>query len=167
MLSPTDLPRKKRTRQQLNADLCANHIEGFVLEEGHVAQRLMSDEGNELVMFTFDGEGFLEPGSVYFQIIAVDFLQKEGLNFVYEIDIGDYQLWTAEENMVVLVLFEASRKRAHWVPFQHHFAVQQRKPKKGAKTVMVRIPNGHTLSRIAISDIRYLKRKSVGKSWGF
>jgi hypothetical protein len=63
-------PRKQRTRQHIIADLGVHNVEGFILEEGHTAQRLGSDYGYDLIMWTFDEHGFVEPGSIYFQCKA-------------------------------------------------------------------------------------------------
>ena len=42
-------PRKQRTRQHVIADLSVHHVERFILEEGHTAQRLSSDYGYDLL----------------------------------------------------------------------------------------------------------------------
>lgn len=60
-------PRKRRTRQHVIADLGVHHVERFILEEGHTFQRLTSDYGYDLVMFTFDENGYPETGSIYTQ----------------------------------------------------------------------------------------------------
>ena len=65
-------PRKRRTRQHVIADLSANHVERFILEEGHTAQRLSSDYGYDLIMWTFDGHGHAEPGACYIQLKAME-----------------------------------------------------------------------------------------------
>jgi hypothetical protein len=51
-------PRKRRTRQHVIADLSIHHVEGFILEEGHTAQRLGSDYGYDLILWTFDEQGY-------------------------------------------------------------------------------------------------------------
>lgn len=53
--------RKQRTRQHVIADLSAHHVEGFILEEGHTAQRLSSDYSYDQLLRTFDEEGYAEP----------------------------------------------------------------------------------------------------------
>src|SRR5213592_2292882 len=79
-------PRKQRTRQHVIADLSVHHVERFILEEGHTAQRLGSDYGYDLVMSTFDEQGFVEPGSVYFQFKAMETLDESGTDYVYDLD---------------------------------------------------------------------------------
>jgi hypothetical protein len=54
------------------ADLSVHHVERFILEAGHTAQRLGSDYGYDLLMSTFDEQGYVEPGSVFFQFKAME-----------------------------------------------------------------------------------------------
>src|SRR5262245_45580182 len=114
-------PRKKRTRQHVIADLSVHHVEGFILEEGHSAQRLSSDYGYDPVLFTYDEQGYLEPGLVYFQLKAMERLEKRGANYVYDLDIRDYNLWVREKMPVVLLLYDAGRRRAYWRCVQEYF----------------------------------------------
>src|ERR1043165_7870164 len=98
-------PRKQRTREHIIADLSVHHVEGFILEEGHTAQRLGSDYGYDLIAWTFDERGYAEPGAIYFQLKAMETLQEHGRDYVYDLDIRDYHLWLREKSPVILVLF--------------------------------------------------------------
>jgi hypothetical protein len=71
-------PRKQRTRQHVIADLSVHYVEGFILEEGHTAQRFSGDYSYDLVMRTFDGNGYAERGAVYFQLKAAEYLRMVG-----------------------------------------------------------------------------------------
>jgi hypothetical protein len=151
-------PRKQRTRQHVIADLSVHHIERFILAEGHTAQRLSSDYGYDLVLFTYDQQGYLEPGSVFIQLKATESLRASGADYVYDLDIRDYNLWTREESPIILVLFDAARKQAFWLPIQTYFRKSGvRQPKKGAKTVRVRVPIHQVFNRRAVATIRDLK----------
>ena len=151
-------PRKKRTRNHVLADLSVNYVERFLFEEGHTAQRLGSDYGYDLIAWTFDEEGHAEPGAIYFQFKAMETLEESGPDYVYDLDIRDYNLWTREEAPVILILFDAARKRAYWVGIQPYFqASQARRPRKGAKTVRVRVPKRQAMSRRAVAKLRDLK----------
>src|SRR5437764_6010392 len=109
-------PRKQRTREHVIADLSVHHVEGFILEEGHTAQRLEKDYGYDLLLFTYDEEGYAEPGLVSLQLKAEERLQVVGSDYVYDLDIRDYNLWILEEMPVILILFDASRRHAYWLP---------------------------------------------------
>src|SRR6476620_11209808 len=136
-------PRKQRTREHVIADLSVHQAEGFILEEGYTAQRLGSDYGYDLAMFTFDEQGYVEPGLVLFQFKAAEALSVVGSDFVFDLDIRDYNLWMVEEMPVILILYDATRKRAYWLSVQKYFSADAtRLPRKDAKTVRVRVP-GH------------------------
>ncbi len=53
-------PRKRRTREHVIADQSVNHVERYVIDEGHVAQRIERDYGYDMYLFTFDKEGYVE-----------------------------------------------------------------------------------------------------------
>src|SRR5438309_9410754 len=97
--------RKQRTRQHVIADQSVNHVERFIIDEGHTAQRLEKDYGYDLLLFTFDEQGYAETGLVCLQLKAAETLQAVGSEFIFDVDIRDYNLWVGERAPVVLVLF--------------------------------------------------------------
>jgi hypothetical protein len=130
-----------RQRHQGGGDLSVHHVEGVILKAGHTAQQLSSDYGYDLVLFTYDELGYLEPGLVYFQLKATESLVESGASYFYDLDVRDYNLWVREKMPVVLVLFDASRQRAYWQCIQSYFGADKaRAPKTGAKTLQMRIP---------------------------
>lgn len=155
-------PRKRRTRQHVIADLAVHHVERFILEGGNTCQRLHSDYGYDLVLFTYDEKGYPEPGLVFIQVKAGEKLQSIGESFVYDLDIRDYNLWIREDWPIVLIVYDATRAKAFWLPVQHYFqeagTVQ---PKKGAKTVRVRVPSAEVVDRDAILKMRDLKWEAL------
>src|SRR3954463_16247178 len=96
-------PRKQRTREHVIADLSVHHVERFILEEGHTAQRLGSDYGYDLMLFTFDEQGYPEPGLVYLQFKAAETLSVVGADYFFNLDVRDYNLWIAEKAPVILI----------------------------------------------------------------
>jgi hypothetical protein len=157
-------PRKQRTRQHVIADLSVHYVEGFILAEGHTAQQLERDYGYDLLLFTYDEQGYLEPGLLLLQLKAAEKLQAIGSDYVFDLDVRDYNLWMLEEIPVILILFDAARRRASWLDVQRYFRGEEaRHPKKGAKTVRVRVPMRQTVSRRAIATIRKLKREPLGR----
>jgi Domain of unknown function (DUF4365) len=151
-------PRKQRTRQHVIADQSVNHVERFIIDEGHTAQRLEKDYGYDLLLFTFDEQGYAEPGLVSIQLKATENLQTVGTDYVFDVDIRDYNRWMVEEFPVILVLFDASRRRAWWLDFQRYFhETASGRPKKGAKSVRVHVLNRQVMNRRAIAKMRDLK----------
>ena len=160
-------PRKQRTRQHVIADLSVHHVEGFILAEGHTAQHFGSDYSYDLIMTTFGDDGYVEPGSVYFQVKASEHLRAVGSTYVFDVDIRDYNLWIQEDMPVILILFDAFRKKAYWLCVQRYFdEVAVRQPKKGAKTVRMRVPKSRVVNRQAVNLMRELKREMRGPELG-
>ena len=140
------------------ADLSVHYVEGFVLRSNHTAQKLGSDYGYDLIMWTFDQNGLSEPGAVYFQCKAMETLTESGSDYIFDLDIRDYNLWIKEEWPVILILYDATRTRAYWLPVQRYFNDDaSRQPQKGAKTVRVRVPKRRAVNLRAIAAIRDLK----------
>ena len=133
--------RKQRTRQHIIADQSVNYVERFIIDEGHTTQRLAPDYGYDLILFTYDEEGYAEPGVAFLQLKASETLTPSKAHFVFDLDIRDYNLWMAEAAPVFLVLFDAARRRAYWLYVQQYFENDgSRQPRKGAKKVRVEVP---------------------------
>lgn len=161
MVRTTPAPRKQRTRQHVIADQSVNYVERFVIDEGHTAQRLEKDYGYDLALFTYDDQGYVEPGLVFLQLKAAEALEQSGADYVFDVDIRDYNLWIAETAPVFLVLFDAARRRAYWLSFQDYFKKDaSRQPKKGSKTVRVHVPKRQAISRAAVARMRDFKRRA-------
>jgi hypothetical protein len=162
MVRPLFGSRKQRTRQHVIADQSVNCVERFIIDEGHTVQRLEKDYGYDLLLFTYDEEGYAEPGVVCLQLKAAETLPAAGPDFVFDLDVRDYNLWMLEEFPVILILFDASRRRAYWLDVQRYFhAGATRRPKKGAKTVRVRIPKRQVVTRRAIAAMRARKGEAI------
>jgi hypothetical protein len=156
-------PRKQRTRQHVIADQSVNHVERFIIDEGHTAQRLEKDYGFDLILLTFDDQGYAEAGLVWLQLKAEETLHLVGSSYVYDLDIRDYNRWMAEEMPVILVLFDAFRRKAYWCHVQSYFHEHpDRRPRKGAKSVRVRVPRRQLETRRAIARMRDLKEDARG-----
>jgi hypothetical protein len=167
MASASPGPRKQRTRQHVIADLSVQHVVRFILEQGHTAQRLGSDYGYDLLMSTFDEQGYVEPGSIYIQFKAKETLSEIGTHSGYDLDIRDYNLWTREKMPVIFILYDASRRRAYWLPIQHYFRAEvARRPRKGARSVRIRVPKRQVVNGRAIAKMRKLKWEALRHEQG-
>jgi hypothetical protein len=154
-------PRKQRTRLHVIADQCVNHVERFIIDEGHTAQRVEKDYGYDLFLFTFDEQGYAEPGLVSLQLKAAQTLQAVGSDYVFDVDIRDYNLWMSEKFPVMLILFDASRRRAYWLDVQNYFHGEAaHRPRRGAKSVRVRVPARQVVNRRAVARMRARKAEA-------
>ena len=123
------------------ADQSVNFVERFVIDEGHTAQRQEHDYSYNHNVITYDGKGYVEPGFFSFQLKAMETLAESGKDYVFDLDVRDYNLWMLELLPVMLVLFDASRRKAYWLHVQPYFRQNpDRLPKKGAKNSAVRVP---------------------------
>jgi hypothetical protein len=168
---PGPAPRKQRTRQHVIADQSVNYVERFIIDEGHTTQRVEKDYGYDLMLFTYDDQGYVEPGLTFLQLKAAEMLKASGAAYVFDLDVRDYHLWTRENYPVFLILFDAARRRAYWLHVQSYFQDNvARRPRKRARTVRLRVPKRQTLSRRAVAKMRDAKwavltaAKTGGKS---
>ncbi len=159
--------RKRRTREHVIADQSVNYVERFVIDEGHTVQRQEHDYGYDLNVITYDRQGYVEPVSFILQLKAAETLKESGSDFVFDLDIRDYHLWMMELVPVMLVLYDPSRRRAYWLYVQRYFRQDPtRQPKKGAKTVRVRVPKRQPVNRRAIALMRAIKQEKLTRLKG-
>jgi hypothetical protein len=143
------------------ADLSSHHVEGFVLAEGHTVQQFDQDYGYDLLLTTYDERGYIEPGQVAIQLKAAESLRAVESDYVFDVDIRDYNLWISEKIPVILILYDASRRRGYWVAVNRYFQDNpERRPGRGARWARVRIPRRQAVNRRAIATMRELKRNS-------
>lgn len=144
----------------MTAAQSVNYVERFIIDEGHTAERLANDYGYDLVLYTYDEEGYAEEGAVYLQLKVSENLKASADNFVFAMDLRDYRRWTRELMPVILILFDATMRRAYWLYVQRYFQVDpSRKPRQGARTVRVRVPKRQAVSRTAIKTMRAYKQR--------
>src|SRR5436309_12848243 len=104
----TSPPGKLRTRGHVLADLSINYLERQVLLCGCCVQRMHSDYGYDLVMSTFNANGEIEAGIVYFQVKATDNLPllADGKAVSWVVSRRDLRLWLGETFPVILVVYD-------------------------------------------------------------
>ena len=91
------LPRKRRTREHVIADLSVNYVERHALVCGFVVERVAHDYGIDLELFTFNRNGEIDEGKVLLQVKASDQLRgsRGQQMFPFRIDRRDLVLWLA------------------------------------------------------------------------
>lgn len=147
------LPRKRRTREHVIADLSVNHVERQALLSGFVLERIAHDYGIDLELFTFNRKGEIEEGKVLLQVKASDHLRvRPGQATVaFPIERKDLVLWLAEPMPVILVVYDARKEVAYWLYVQSHF-----RRLKGfnlfaaGRSVTVHLPVGNTVTTAAV-----------------
>jgi hypothetical protein len=153
-------PRKQRTRQHVIADQSLNYPERYVIDEGHTVGRVQHDYGYDFYLATYDEEGYIEPDTISIQLKAAETLELSGEDYLFDVDVKDYNLWVSELLPVVLVLFDASRRKAYWLLIQDYFREDpSRRPQEGATTVRVRVPQRQAVNRRAVRRWRARKQE--------
>ncbi|MFI5387310.1 MAG: DUF4365 domain-containing protein [Fimbriimonadales bacterium] len=151
-----------RTRAHVIADLGINQLERHILLCGHTPQRIQHDYGYDVFMTTYNPNGEIQQGWVYFQVKATSRLPllKDGKTISWTISRRDLKLWLSENYPVILVIYHAPRDRAYWLDVQGFFSG----PRSLAlfspgETINVEIPTGQMLDRRAIHKIARRKQQ--------
>ncbi|QEH35389.1 hypothetical protein OJF2_39410 [Aquisphaera giovannonii] len=154
--------RKRRTREHVIEALSVAHLQYFVANAGFTMASSKEDYGYDLVVTTFDRDGYMDPMAVYVQLKASERLTPlaDGVSYCFDLDVRDDNQWADEINPVFLILYEASSIRAYWLYFQEYLRqAGGPKPKKGARTIRVRVPKGNRVKTSFFRHARHLKQK--------
>ncbi len=167
---PATVPSlKRRTREHILVSLSANSIERIFLREGHTVLKTEQDYGVDLVVFTYDDDGYVEPGNIYIQLKATEAPRRSADGGFYSdpISIRDHNAWTAEPMPVFLILYDAREDRAYWQYVQGYFeADASGRPKKGARSAAVRIPVANVVNAATVDYAHARKRAVLGQLSG-
>ncbi|MGB0389284.1 MAG: DUF4365 domain-containing protein [Ardenticatenaceae bacterium] len=117
------MPRKKRIRQHIVADLSVNHVERFVLLAGFSVERVEHDYGIDLNLYTYDSNGEIENAFIFMQLKASDKPRylKGGQYVSFSLDKSDLESWLEEPFPVILVLYDVTLDKAYWLYVQRYF----------------------------------------------
>ena len=150
----------RRTREHVIASQSYNYVEKFFIDKGHTVRQQIEDYGTDLVVVTFDEQGYAESGDIRIQVKASDGLKYsgDGTFIAFTIDVKHYELWTKELMPVFLVLYDARARKAFWLYVQEHFGADPaRRPKRGAKSVTVRVQVVNELTEGTVDYARQRK----------
>jgi hypothetical protein len=150
------IPRKRRTREHVIADLSANHVERYALLCGFSVERIRLDYGIDLIVHTYSGAGEVENGRILFQLKATDRLRlsSEGRAVSCRLERADLSHWLREPMPVILALYDARASMAYWLYVQAYFERQVGFDLSRAGTqVTVTIPCANVLDRKAMRRI--------------
>jgi len=150
--------RKRRTRGHVIADLSVNHVERQVLLAGNTLERIFSDYGLDLQMWTFNEHGEVQQGFVLFQIKATDDLRLVQVRqFVaVRIERRDYRFWSTLAVPVILVVYDAVNDRAFWIHVQEHAQAEaSRTIVEFSSSLTIRIP---VSQRITVEAVQVMAR---------
>ncbi len=117
------MARKRRVRQHIIADLSVNYVERYALRCGFSVERVQYDYGTDLILFSYDVNGEIEPGQVYMQLKATDHLSilEDQQTITLPVKRSDLELWLDEPMPYILALYDAGTDRAYWLYVQAYF----------------------------------------------
>ncbi len=92
------MPKKRRSREHIIADLAVNHVERFVFLCGYSAERVEYDYGYDLIIFTYDSQSEIENGQIYLQLKARNYLRivKDKSAIAFSVYRSYLELWLLE-----------------------------------------------------------------------
>jgi Domain of unknown function (DUF4365) len=154
--------RPQRTREHIIASQSHNYIEKFFIDKGHTVDRPGEDYGYDVIVNTFDDQGYAESGEIRIQLKASDNHNyiKNKTFISFGITRKHYELWMNELMPVFLVLYDAQEKKAYWLYVQEHFASDpSQKPKAGAQTLTLRVPVVNKFTEATVDYLRESKLK--------
>lgn len=161
--------RPQRTREHVIASQSHNYIEKFFIDKGHTVDRPGEDYGYDLIVNTFDSQGYAESGEIRIQLKASDnhVYVKKGKFISFEITRKHYELWANELMPVFLILYDARNKKAYWLYVQEHFAFDPSlKPKAGARSLTLRVPIVNEFTEATVDYTRESKSKVLAQITG-
>jgi uncharacterized protein DUF4365 len=153
---PHDSNRKRRTRQHVIADLGVNHVERQALLCGFSVERMRSDYGVDLAVFTYDRHGRVENGCLLLQVKATEHAKwiKRGTLLPFRVDGRDLARWLAELFPVALIVFDVVANRAYSLYLQQYFARHE-----AARTSKANVVHFRRRDRVTPDAMRELARR--------
>jgi hypothetical protein len=159
------IKKKRRTRSHVIADLSANYVEKFALENGFSVERFRADYGYDLNIYTYDGRGEFENGFIYVQLKATDNLRinSKRATVSFQIDKRDYNLWNDEPYPVILIIFDSVKKKAYWLYFQKYFQDNTIKIKSHTKSLSLSIPTRNKVHQKSLQRFKEFKNELLNQ----
>ena len=154
--------RKRRTDAHRRADVALRHVQLVCAKAGYVTTVPESgaDYGIDLVLDTFDEDGYIENGDVGIQVKGVGRVVQsaDGRWLPFAVDRRDLDCWLAEDEPIILVVYDAAADVAYWVHMQAYFAHRPAFSLQGVgRQVTIRVAVADVFDPAAVRTIRGLK----------
>jgi Domain of unknown function (DUF4365) len=156
------MPRKKHPRLHIIADLSVNHVERHIFLCGYSVERIRSDYGLDLMVYTYDKNGEYENGCIYVQLKATDSMKTLADNQTITFSISSSHLlhWLDETMPVIFIVYDAKIEQSYWIYIQSYFNKRNNfDVSKIGKTFTVHIPKANLLNTEAIQKFAEYKNK--------
>lgn len=152
--------RPRRTHEHVIASQSHNYIEKFFIDKGHTVARPPEDYGTDVMVNTFDQNGYAENGDIRLQLKGRSKFtySKNGSHIRFQIEAKHYDLWLNEPYPIFLVLYDASKIIAYYLYLQECFTAGfARKPRAKATWMTVRVPVANAFTEQTVDYMRERK----------
>ena len=152
--------RPRRTREHIIASQSHNYIEKFFIDKGHTVARPPEDYGTDVLVNTFDKDGYAENGDIRLQLKGRRSFTytKDGSQIRFRIEAKHYDLWLNEPGPIFLVLYDASNAVAYYLYLQEYLTgAGRRRPKPNATWMTVHVPVANRFTEATVDYMRERK----------
>jgi hypothetical protein len=158
--------RKRRTRGHIIEDLGFNHVERQVLLAGYTVQEITQDYGYDGFIQTFEDNGEVESGYIFFQLKSTDNLKSssDNVSFVFDLSVRDLELWLVSVTFMVLILYDAKENQAFFIDLNKYFQKNSESLVNIRKFVRIYIPKDNLLDSNTVKNLRIYKNLYHGKT---
>ncbi|MUH00995.1 DUF4365 domain-containing protein [Scytonema sp. UIC 10036] len=154
------MPRKKRPREHIIADLSVNFVERYIFLCGYSVERIEYDYGYDLQIFTYDENGEIENGQIYVQLKATNSLIKlvDTETVTFKLTRSDLELWLNEPMPCILIIYDVQMNEAYWLYLQAYFETLEKFDLEQVReSVVVRVPKKNVLNQESIKKFATFK----------
>jgi hypothetical protein len=154
------MPRKKRPREHIIADLSVNFVERYIFLCGYSVERIEYDYGYDLQIFTYDENGEIENGQIYVQLKATNSLIKlvDNETVTFKLTRSDLELWLNEPMPCILIIYDAQAQEAYWLYLQSYFENLEKFDLQQVRdSIVVRVPKKNIINQEAIKKFATFK----------
>ncbi|TWH43909.1 DUF4365 domain-containing protein [Dulcicalothrix desertica] len=163
------MPRKKRPKEHIIADLSVNFVEKYIFLCGYSVERIEYDYGYDLQIFTYDENGEIENGQIYVQLKATNSLIKlvDNETVTFKLTRSDLELWLNEPMPCILIIYDAQAQEAYWLYLQAYFENLEKFDLRQVRdSVVVRIPKSNIINQEAIKKFATFKNDVLNQLKG-
>jgi Domain of unknown function (DUF4365) len=163
--------RKLRTREHVLADLGINCVERQILLRGFAVNRIEKDYGLDLMMLTYNDQGEIENGHVFFQVKATDSVMvlQDGVTLSCRVEVADIKWWQDELAPVILVVYDGQEDQAFWLYVQQYLDEKRVSAEDLAREqdwVTLRLSVKNRLDSNAVERFRQFRQRALDQVKG-
>jgi Domain of unknown function (DUF4365) len=144
-------------------DLGVNYVERQALLCEFSVERVKSDYGIDLVVFTYSSRGEAEDGCLYLQSKATENPRwiNGGTILSFRVAKSDLERWLNEPLPVILAIYDVAKRRAYWIYVQRYFLQHPDLMKTGNASLTIHVPRAQVLSTSALRSLAAQKNDLV------